>query len=133
MSAGTSSTRVTDLPSLQSFSELLQANPGLVILKFGADWCGPCKRIEPLVHGWYERIAADPFFSSRVVCGLIDVDVNFEVYGFLKNKRRINGIPAILCYYRGNVNYIPDDMTAGSDDQQTSAFFERILTACKRM
>lgn len=127
------STTLTTLASMQAFSDLLQANPGLVILKFGAEWCGPCKRIEPLVNEWYANIAADPFFSTKVICGKIDVDENFEVYGFLKSKRRINGIPAILCYYKGNVHYIPDDMTAGSDFDQTNAFFDRSLKAVKQM
>jgi thiol-disulfide isomerase/thioredoxin len=126
-------TLLTSLPSVQAFSDLLQSkNPGLVILKFGAEWCGPCKRIEPLVHGWYDKIQKDAFFSSRVVCGVIDVDENFEVYGFLKSKRRINGIPAILCYHKGNVSYIPDDMMAGADVDQVNALFERNLMALKQ-
>lgn len=127
------STTLTTLSSMQAFSNLLQANPGLIILKFGAEWCGPCKRLEPLVQEWYARIASDAFFSTKVICGLIDVDENFEVYGFLKSKRRINGIPAILCYYKGNVHYIPDDMTAGFDVDETNALFERSLKAVKQM
>ena len=133
MSSSPAPSLLTQIPSVQAFSDLLQSNPGLVILKFGADWCGPCKRIEPVVQQWYSMIQADPFFSSRVVCGVIDVDENFEVYGFLKSKRRINGIPAILCWYRGNFNYIPDDMTAGADVVETNSFFERILNAAKQM
>ena len=62
---------------------------------------------------------------------MIDVDENFEVYGFLKNKRRINGIPAMLCFYKGNTSYIPDDATAGSDVNQTNAFFERCLVSIR--
>lgn len=127
------STILTSIPSVQAFSDLLQSNPGIIILKFGAEWCGPCKRIEPLVNAWYARIASDSFFSTRVICGLIDVDENFEVYGFLKSKRRINGIPAILCYYKGNLSYIPEEMTAGSDVNQTNAFFERCLNAVKQI
>ena len=37
----------------------------------------------------------------------------------------MNGIPAILAYKKGNINYIPDDMTAGADMNQTNAFFMR--------
>lgn len=124
---------VTEIASLQAFSKLLQENPGLVILKFGAEWCKPCKAIEPLVHEYYARIAADPVFSPRVVCGLIDVDTNFELYGFLKTKRQVSAIPAILCWYKNNLNYIPDDGTIGSDVGETNAFFTRVLTAVKQM
>ena len=112
---------LTQIESVDAFALLLQNNPGLIILKFGAEWCGPCKKIEPLVNEWFSRMPA------TVQCGLIDVDDNFEVYGFLKNKKRVNGIPAILCYDRGNVNYIPNDMTVGCSPSETNAFFARCI------
>ena len=31
--------------SRSDFEELLRQNPGKVVLKFGATWCGPCKLI----------------------------------------------------------------------------------------
>ena len=37
---------ITDLANRQQFADLLQSNPGLIILKFGADWCGPCKLMD---------------------------------------------------------------------------------------
>ena len=82
---------ITELPNLQSFSDLLQKNPGLVIIKFGAEWCGPCKKIEGLVNTWFEKM------PDTVQSVIIDVDECFEVYGFLKTKKRVNGIPVILC------------------------------------
>jgi len=110
---------ITKLESLVEFQKLLIDNPGVVIIKFGAEWCGPCKMIEPLVAQWYS------IMPENVQCCKIDVDESFEVYGFLKSKRRINGIPAILAYRKGNINYIPDDMIAGSDAGQNNAFFKR--------
>ncbi len=37
----------------------------------------------------------------------------------------INGIPAILAYYAGNTNYVPDDSVAGADPSGVNAFFDR--------
>ena len=34
----------------QTFQKMVQENQGLLILKFGATWCEPCKRIEPEIH-----------------------------------------------------------------------------------
>ena len=110
---------ITKLESLNEFQDLLQKNPGVVIIKFGAEWCGPCKMIEPLVEQWYSVM------PENVQCCKIDVDESFEVYGFLKSKRRINGIPAIMVYKKGNLTYIPDDMTAGADQSQITALFKR--------
>jgi thiol-disulfide isomerase/thioredoxin len=90
-------------------------------LKFGAEWCGPCKKIEGLVEQWFSVMPA------TVQCCKIDLDESFELYGFLKSKRRINGIPAILAYRKGNLNYIPNDMMAGADVAQVNAFFQRCL------
>ena len=56
---------------------------------------------------------------------VVDVDESFELYGFLKQKKMINGIPAILAYYTGNVTYIPDDSVVGADANQVRMFFER--------
>lgn len=43
---------ITEL-SKEDFGRALLENPGALVIKFGAEWCGPCKRIEPLVDfGW---------------------------------------------------------------------------------
>jgi thiol-disulfide isomerase/thioredoxin len=39
--------------SRDEFLELLKVNPGLVIVKLGATWCGPCKRIAHIVEGFF--------------------------------------------------------------------------------
>ena len=94
-------------------------NPGLVIIKLGASWCGPCKKIKHVV---------DAFFLSspdNVICCDIDVDESFDMYAFLKSKKMVNGIPAILCYKRGNQSFIPTDSVSGIDPTELSNFFKR--------
>ena len=110
---------ITELPSLKAFSDLLAANQGLIIIKFGAEWCGPCKKIEGLVNEWFHKI------SPTVQCIKIDIDEHLDVYAFLKNKRVLNGIPAILSYVKGNTHYGPNDLVVGSDVNQINAFFNR--------
>ena len=115
---------ITEIKTIPEFANLLSTNTGLIILKFGAEWCGPCKKIAPLVDDWYRKIMSD----KNIKCGLIDIDDNFEVYGFLKNKKRVNGVPVILCYDKGNVNYISNDTVIGSNPDEVNAFFNRCLT-----
>lgn len=107
--------------SRSDFEELLRQNPGKVVLKFGATWCGPCKLIEPLVNQWFSKMPA------TVRCATIDVDESFDLYGALKAKRQINGIPAILCFNKGNLSYIPDLNVVGADADQVNAFFRQVL------
>lgn len=117
---------INDIPNLAALVSVLTANPGLVILKFGAEWCGPCKKIDPLVDKWF---ATAP---SNVQCCKIDVDDNFELYGFLKTKRQIGGIPAIFCYTKGNIHYVPDDLVVGADPAAIHAFFNRCISVLEK-
>jgi len=101
------------------FLNLLKVNPGLIIVKLGATWCGPCKQIAHIV---------DAFFASspqNVICADIDVDESIDLYAYLKQKRMVNGIPVILMYKRGNLTFAPDDSITGSDPTQLDAFFKR--------
>jgi hypothetical protein len=110
---------ISEIANREAFVTLLQHNPGLIVIKLGAEWCGPCKMIKPAVHGFF---ASSP---PEVVCADIDVDQCFDFYSFLKSKKMVNGIPALLCYKKGNGTYIPDDMITGADPNQLHKFFVR--------
>lgn len=110
---------ISEIASRDAFFHLLGHNPGLIILKLGATWCGPCQQIKHIVHAFF---ASSP---SNVVCGDIDVDESFDFYSLLKSKKMVNGIPVMICYKKGNSTYIPDDMVTGSDPQALHAFFKR--------
>ena len=90
-----------------------KTNPGMVILKFGAEWCGPCKRCEKEVKNWFDKIN-----SKYITTIVVDIDESFEIYAFLKNKKMFQGIPAIL-------NYTFDDSINTSDTTQIDEFFQR--------
>jgi len=113
---------LTEIRDRTHFAELLQNNPGLIIIKFGAEWCGPCKQIEGLVQQWFNKT------NDKVQCFMIDVDEYFDLYAFLKSKKLVNGIPAILCYEKDNVHYIPNDIVIGANVEQVNLFFTRNLS-----
>jgi thioredoxin 1 len=113
---------ITHFNNRQDFLELLKVNPGLIIVKLGATWCGPCKKIAPALEGFF---GTSP---PEVICADIDVDDCIDLYSMLKSKRITNGIPQILCYKKGNVTYIPDDSITGSDPNKLAAFFRRCGT-----
>ena len=37
---------ITEIKSRDDYLNIIKTNPGLFIVKFGAEWCAPCKRIE---------------------------------------------------------------------------------------
>jgi thioredoxin 1 len=109
--------------SKEGFAKALQENQGLFIIKFGAEWCGPCKRVDPLIYAYFEEIQ-----GPQVQCAIIDIDESFEIYAFLKSKKMVNGVPVILAYRKGNVSYVPDESVVGADENQIHLFFERCFS-----
>jgi thiol-disulfide isomerase/thioredoxin len=110
---------VSEIPNRDAFFHLLKHNPGLIVIKLGAEWCGPCKQIKNVVHAFF---ASSP---PEVVCADIDVDKSMDFYSFLRSKKMVNGIPVLLCYKKGNTTYIPDDSVTGSDATELHLFFKR--------
>ena len=49
----TSKEIISEITTRDAFFHLLNNNPGLIIIKLGAEWCGPCKTIKPVVHGFF--------------------------------------------------------------------------------
>jgi thioredoxin-like negative regulator of GroEL len=110
------------IDSMAAFYDILRENPGIVIIKFGAEWCAPCRKIESVVHQWFDTIHAN---IPTIQLIYVDVDESFEIYAQLKTKKMIQGIPAILAYYQGNTTYIFDDCVNGTDEGAIASFFER--------
>ena len=107
--------------SKSDFENAILSNPGGLIIKFGAEWCGPCKKIEPLVRYWFSK------FPPTIQGAIIDIDDNFEIYAFLKSKRQVNGVPVILFYKKDNKSWVPDDVIVGADEASVNTFFEKCL------
>ena len=108
--------------SKDDFVKALQNNTGALVIKFGAEWCGPCKAIEPLVNQWMSQ------FPPTIQGAIIDIDENFEIYALLKSKKQINGVPAIMCYIKGNMTPIPDHIVVGADVNKINQFFTQCMT-----
>ena len=119
---------VTNIKTADDLSNFLGSNPGIVIIKLGATWCQPCKKIEPVTKSWLKKLEHEKI--SRVI---LDIDECIDLYGFLKKKRVVRGVPTLLAYYKENTHYIPDDMCFGSDENETNAFFVRCVEHVKSL
>lgn len=112
---------ITELETLAELQKELANNPGLVVIKFGATWCAPCKRVDAQIKSQLAKLPA----NSR--CFVLDIDECLDVYAFFKTKRLVSGIPSILAWYKGNTNYIPDQVVSSGDPKQIDAFFAKCL------
>lgn len=66
-------------------------NDDLVLGDFYADWCGPCKMLEPVV----EEIAAE----TAATVAKIDVDANQQ----LATEYGVQGVPTLVLFADGEV------------------------------
>lgn len=104
------------------FMELLKTNPGVFIFKFGAEWCGPCKKIKKFVDKVSLVLPANIMYIFSV-----DVDECFDLYAYLKQKKMVSGIPVMLAYKAGNITYAPDASVSGTDENELKYFFDTCL------
>ena len=116
---------ITSIQSRAEFNNLLVNNPGVVVIKFGASWCGPCKTIEPALNHYIKQM------PIQVQVCIIDIDECFEFYSYLQSKRMVNGVPALLAYYKENTTYIPDASVIGADLKQLEIFFNKVFQFSK--
>jgi len=120
-----SKTIITSIENRDDFLNLLKENPGLIIVKFGASWCNPCKLIEKDVDNFFINS------PENVICCDIDIDKNSDVFSYLKSKKMVVGVPILLCYKKGNITYIPDESVSGSDKNQVNTFFKNCVKILK--
>ena len=106
-------------------NELLPSNEGLILIKFGAEWCKPCKLVKPIMNDAIKN------WPEEIKCYDLDVDDNFDIYAFLKSKRMINGIPVILAYKKGNVEFAPNLSVTGANKNDLNNFFSNCINLFK--
>lgn len=114
-------TFIHTIPNKDTLLSILKENTGILVLKFGATWCKPCKQIEEYINYKFSEV------GENVLCGSIDIDKNFEVYAFLKKKKVVQSIPTIVRYDCGNITFIPDDVITGTDIAKLDMFFDDIM------
>jgi thiol-disulfide isomerase/thioredoxin len=107
--------------TVADFVEILNQNPGGVVLKLTAEWCGPCKRIAPDVDQWMARL------PENIQTVIVDIDDSIELYAKLKTKRLIAGIPALLFWKKSSKFETPDNVMIKSVKQEVDSFFEYIF------
>ena len=115
----------------ETFQNLQQFSPNyLIIVKFGAEWCKPCKLIKQTCEDWFNKCPSNISYAD------IDIDESMDLYMAFKRKKMARGVPIILAF---NTNiqrdewYIPDDSVEGGDIDAVNAFFQRCIDVSSKM
>jgi thioredoxin 1 len=77
----------------QTFAAEVEGARGLVLVDFGAAWCGPCRMMDPAV----KQIAVD--YAGRVKVAKVDTDANLQV----STRFYIRSLPTFLVFRDGKV------------------------------
>ena len=106
------------IDSLDELKTVISSNNSIVIVKYSADWCGPCKKIATLVELWKAALPEYVEFYE------IDIDESINLYSYFKNKKLLAGVPCIMCWRIGNTTFVPDYTVNNSDPEQVNGFFK---------
>jgi thiol-disulfide isomerase/thioredoxin len=109
-----------NVSQLQSLQAVLHKD--VLIIKFGAEWCGPCKTIKPAYKNFINNCPPNIIFAD------IDIDENMDLYMALKKQKMVQGIPVFLAFFGGvkrDAWFIPDDSIVGADAVAVDKFFKR--------
>jgi len=77
----------------ENYEELVLKSDKPAVVDFGAEWCGPCKVLIPII----EEMAAE--YEGRAVVGKVDVD---NAPG-IASKYGIRNVPTVIFIKNGEV------------------------------
>ena len=116
-----------EISSIDDFKNILNSaktSNCVVVLKFTAKWCKPCKLAKPIIDNEISKMSKNILFYT------IDIDEQLDIYIKLKSKKMISGIPSLIAWYPINrhINnewYITDNSISGTNESQITAFFKQ--------
>ena len=89
-----SAAALTTLKSNQDLDELVQNAPGVVLLDFYADWCGPCKKQGAILHDLEQSAAAQ---NASII------KINVDQHQALAQQFKVGALPTLLLLKNGKV------------------------------
>ena len=84
---------MANLPELSETNFDETVNEGVTLVDFWAEWCGPCKIMNPVL----EEIASE--YDGKVTVGKINVDEQSN----LAIKYNVSSIPTLLLFKNGEI------------------------------
>ena len=75
----------------ENFNNEVLSQEGVVVVDFFANWCGPCRKLAPIL----EVVEAE--LSSKAKFAKINTDENIE----MAKQYQVSGLPTLMVYKNG--------------------------------
>lgn len=82
-----------NIETVEDFDQVISVETKPVIVDFWATWCGPCKRMNPIINELSDK------YEGKIVVLKVDVDAVPE----LAQLFNISSIPTILTFVNGEL------------------------------
>ena len=82
---------VIEINGVEQWASEVIDSKGVVLVEFGAPWCGPCKAMAPIL----ESVAGDYIGRAKIVS--VDIDANQSIASSLG----LRAVPTIMVWNKG--------------------------------
>ncbi|PXF40756.1 Thioredoxin [Gracilariopsis chorda] len=90
---------VSEIQSGEHFSRAISSKP-VVVVDFFATWCGPCKKMEPVLRDWEEGMAENgEDWMVRFV------KVNVDHHSRIAQSYQVTAMPTFVVFLNGEAKY----------------------------
>ncbi len=79
--------------NVSNFDSEVVNHSGVAVVDFFANWCGPCRKLSPILDEVADELA------SKVKFAKIDTDENLDA----AKKYQVSGLPTLLVFKNGEV------------------------------
>jgi thioredoxin 1 len=107
--------------TMQNFVEEVSREDTPIVIDFWAEWCQPCKQLEPVIN----QLAQE--FAGKIRFGKLNID---EEKG-IANQLGIQSIPTLMVFFQGQMAMQP--LVGVLPKAQLQSVFNRIVQAVEQM